>query len=88
MGLWNNTESVAVKTFKVGSMSDFLVEAQIMKKLRHEKIIQLYAACTKREPLYIVMEPTVSENSNRKMSYERRATRQSEKGVSGYQLEM
>ena len=56
MGLWNNTESVAVKTFKTGSMSDFLVEAQIMKKLRHKKIIQLYAACTKREPLYIVME--------------------------------
>ena len=56
MGLWNNTKTVAVKTFKAGSMSDFLAEAQIMKKLKHKNIIQLYAACTRREPLYIVME--------------------------------
>lgn len=57
-GLWNNTTSVAVKTLKIGTMSveDFLSEAQIMKKLRHEKLIQLYAVCTQEEPIYIVTE--------------------------------
>ncbi|KOB74333.1 SRC protein, partial [Operophtera brumata] len=44
-GLWNNTTPVAVKTLKSGTMDpkDFLAEAQIMKKLRHSKLIQLYA---------------------------------------------
>ena len=57
-GLWNNTTPVAVKTLKVGTMSadEFLQEASIMKKLRHAKLIQLYAACTKEEPIYIVTE--------------------------------
>lgn len=35
---------------------DFLAEAQIMKKLRHGKLIQLYAVCTEDEPIYIVTE--------------------------------
>jgi len=35
---------------------DFLAEAQIMKKLRHPKLIQLYAVCTLDEPIYIVTE--------------------------------
>lgn len=35
---------------------DFLQEAQIMKKLRHSKLIQLYAVCTQDEPIYIVTE--------------------------------
>ena len=35
---------------------DFLAEAQIMKKLRHLKLIQLYAVCTQDEPIYIVTE--------------------------------
>jgi len=35
---------------------DFLAEAQIMKKLRHMKLIQLYAVCTQDEPIYIVTE--------------------------------
>ena len=35
---------------------DFLAEAQIMKKLRHRKLIQLYAVCTQDEPIYIVTE--------------------------------
>lgn len=56
-GLWNTTP-VAIKTLKPGSMSpkDFLTEAQIMKKLRHPKLIQLYAVCTLEEPIYIVTE--------------------------------
>ena len=35
---------------------DFLAEAQIMKKLRHPKLIQLYAVCTQDEPIYIITE--------------------------------
>ncbi|KAK2173446.1 hypothetical protein NP493_873g01016 [Ridgeia piscesae] len=57
-GLWNNTTPVAIKTLKPGTMDpkDFLAEAQIMKKLRHQKLIQLYAVCTQDEPIYIVTE--------------------------------
>merc|ERR1712241_1659023 len=35
---------------------DFLTEAQIMKKLRHPKLIQLYAVCTLEEPIFIITE--------------------------------
>ncbi|XP_004648274.1 tyrosine-protein kinase FRK, partial [Octodon degus] len=57
-GLWNNTTPVAVKTLKPGSMDpkDFLREAQIMKNLRHPKLIQLYAVCTLEDPIYIITE--------------------------------
>lgn len=36
--------------------ADFLREAQIMKTLRHPKLIQLYAVCTMEEPIYIITE--------------------------------
>ena len=57
-GLWNNTTSVAVKTQKPGTVSpqEFLQEASLMKKLRHPKLVQLYAVCTKEEPIYIITE--------------------------------
>ncbi|XP_044305078.1 tyrosine-protein kinase FRK isoform X2 [Varanus komodoensis] len=57
-GLWNNTTPVAIKTLKPGSMDpkDFLREAQIMKSLRHPKLIQLYAVCTLEDPIYIITE--------------------------------
>uniref|UniRef100_W5NK23 Tyrosine-protein kinase n=2 Tax=Lepisosteus oculatus TaxID=7918 RepID=W5NK23_LEPOC len=57
-GRWNDTTPVAIKTLKPGSMhpQDFLREAQIMKKLRHPKLIQLYAVCTVKEPIYIITE--------------------------------
>ncbi|XP_061099102.1 tyrosine-protein kinase SRK2 [Conger conger] len=57
-GLWNGTTAVAVKTLKPGTMDplDFLREAQIMKTLRHPKLIQLYAVCTLQEPIYIITE--------------------------------
>ena len=56
--MWNNTTSVAVKTLKPKTMSalEFMQEAALMKKLRHQKLIQLYAVCTKEEPIYIVTE--------------------------------
>lgn len=58
MGVWNGTTEVAVKTLKPGTMAvdDFMQEATIMKKLRHPKLIQLYAVCTDSEPIYIVTE--------------------------------
>eukprot|EP00045_Choanoeca_perplexa_P007890 m.72484 g.72484 ORF g.72484 m.72484 type:complete len:499 (+) comp14266_c0_seq1:132-1628(+) len=57
-GRWNKSTEVAVKTLKPGSMSneEFLKEAAIMKRLRHPKLIQLYAVCTDGEPIYIVTE--------------------------------
>ncbi|KAK1894354.1 Tyrosine-protein kinase fyna, partial [Dissostichus eleginoides] len=57
MGTWNGTTKVAVKTLKPGTMSpeSFLEEAQIMKKLRHDKLVQLYAVVSE-EPIYIVTE--------------------------------
>uniref|UniRef100_A0A8C1KY39 Tyrosine-protein kinase n=1 Tax=Cyprinus carpio TaxID=7962 RepID=A0A8C1KY39_CYPCA len=57
MGTWNGTTRVAIKTLKTGTMSPeaFLQEAQVMKKLRHEKLVQLYAVVSE-EPIYIVTE--------------------------------
>lgn len=57
-GVWNGTIPVAVKTLKPGTMdpTDFLAEAQIMKKLRHAKLVQLYAVCTQEEPIFIITE--------------------------------
>lgn len=46
-----------MKTLKPGTMSPeaFLEEAQIMKRLRHDKLVQLYAVVSE-EPIYIVTE--------------------------------
>ncbi len=48
---------MAIKTLKPGTMSPeaFLQEAQIMKKLRHDKLVPLYAVVSE-EPIYIVTE--------------------------------
>ena len=58
MGLWNDTTEVAVKALKPGTMdaSEFLEEAALMKKFRHQNLVQLYAVCTKEEPIYIITE--------------------------------
>ncbi|XP_052776319.1 tyrosine-protein kinase SRK2-like isoform X2 [Mya arenaria] len=57
-GIWNNTTDVAIKTLKPGTMTAeaFLAEAQIMKQCRHDKLVRLYAVCSKEEPIYIVTE--------------------------------
>lgn len=59
-GKWNNKIDVAIKTMKAGTMSTqaFVDEANIMKKLRHDKLVQLYAVCTEPadQPIYIVTE--------------------------------
>ncbi|KAA0199583.1 Tyrosine-protein kinase FRK, partial [Fasciolopsis buskii] len=56
--VWNKTAIVAVKTLKPSSCdaADFLREAQIMKRLHHPNLIQLYAVCTQSEPFYLVTE--------------------------------
>lgn len=57
-GVWNNLTPVAIKSLKEGSMDkdQFLAEASIMKKLRHDKLIKLYAVVTLEEPILIVTE--------------------------------
>ena len=58
MGIWNNTTEVAVKALEPGTMnaSEFLEEAALMKKFRHQNLVQLYAVCTQEEPIYIITE--------------------------------
>ena len=58
MGMWNSTTKVAVRTVKPGTVevSIYLEEIALMKKLRHPKLIQLYAVCIKEEPIYIITE--------------------------------
>ena len=58
LGVWNVTTEIAVKTLKPGTIgtSEFLEEAALMKKLRHPNLMQLYAVCTKEEPIYIITE--------------------------------
>lgn len=55
---WFDWSKILIKSFLSGTMDpkDFLAEAQIMKKLRHSKLIQLYAVCTIEEPIYIITE--------------------------------
>lgn len=37
-------------------VKDFVAEAQVMKKIHHPNLLQLYAVCTLIEPIYIVTE--------------------------------
>lgn len=57
-GTYLGKTSVAVKTLKPETMTpaNFLAEAAIMKKCQHDKLVRLYAVCTKEEPIYIVTE--------------------------------
>ncbi|XP_072018048.1 tyrosine-protein kinase Yes-like isoform X2 [Amphiura filiformis] len=57
-GTWNSKVKVAVKTLKEGAMDPtaFLQEANIMKKMRHPKLVALLAVCSEGEPIYIVTE--------------------------------
>ncbi|XP_061106081.1 tyrosine-protein kinase BTK-like isoform X2 [Conger conger] len=57
-GRWQKHHDVAIKMIKEGSMSedDFIAEAKVMMKLRHENLVQLYGVCTKQRPIYIVTE--------------------------------
>ncbi|XP_010082537.1 PREDICTED: proto-oncogene tyrosine-protein kinase Src-like, partial [Pterocles gutturalis] len=56
MGTWNGTTRVAIKTLKPGTMSPeaFLQEAQVMKKLRHEKLVPVPPAASSPPPVGII----------------------------------
>ena len=58
-GVWNETVPVAVKIFRPQenvTMDNLLQTANLMLKLSHPNIIQIYAVCTKIEPIYIISE--------------------------------
>jgi serine/threonine protein kinase len=71
-GLWRKKHIVAVKTVKLLNIDqnksnindvryrEFLKELEIMKKLRHEKIVKLWCVCTQGEPIYLVTEYMVN----------------------------
>lgn len=58
LGKWRRQVPVAVKTLREGAMSqkEFLQEAAIMKRLRHRKIVALYAVCSRSKPILIITE--------------------------------
>jgi serine/threonine protein kinase len=67
-GLWRKRFTVAVKTLKINDQEkrnakkeeakkdEFRKELEIMKKLRHEKLVKLWCVCTIGEPIFIVTE--------------------------------
>ncbi|XP_020570205.1 tyrosine-protein kinase Blk [Oryzias latipes] len=61
MGYYKNTQKVAIKTLKEGTMEPeaFLQEANLMKQLQHDRLVRLHAVVTK-EPILIVTEYMVN----------------------------
>ncbi|KAF7665779.1 hypothetical protein LDENG_00133650 [Lucifuga dentata] len=57
MGFYKNSQKVAIKMLKEGTMEPeaFLQEANLMKQLQHERLVRLHAVVTK-EPILIVTE--------------------------------
>ncbi|XP_067097231.1 tyrosine-protein kinase Blk isoform X2 [Osmerus mordax] len=57
MGYYKDTQKVAIKTLKEGTMEPeaFLQEANLMKKLQHDRLVRLHAVVT-MEPILIVTE--------------------------------
>ena len=58
-GLLHATEYVAVKIRKSQAITklDFFQMVSLMKNLRHPKLVNLIAVCTKEEPIYVITEP-------------------------------
>ncbi|XP_033877371.3 tyrosine-protein kinase ITK/TSK-like [Acipenser ruthenus] len=59
LGYWRNVNhKVAIKMIREGAMSeeDFKEEAQVMTKLSHPKLVQLYGVCTQQAPMCLVFE--------------------------------
>ncbi|XP_051716639.1 tyrosine-protein kinase ITK/TSK [Ctenopharyngodon idella] len=56
-GSWHDRQ-VAVKSVREGFMSEeeFKEEAQVMMKLSHDKLVQLYGVVTQRSPIYLIFE--------------------------------
>uniref|UniRef100_A0A8C3F3L9 Tyrosine-protein kinase n=1 Tax=Chrysemys picta bellii TaxID=8478 RepID=A0A8C3F3L9_CHRPI len=58
LGYWLDQTKVAIKTIREGAMSeeDFIEEAQVMMKLSHPKLVQLYGVCMEQAPICLVFE--------------------------------
>ena len=63
-GLWNDTTSVTVTTARLDVIDTKRIhkEMEIMKQISHPNLIELYAVCTKGEPIYIITELTKHGN--------------------------
>ncbi|NP_001135853.2 src family kinase 5 [Strongylocentrotus purpuratus] len=61
-GIYDGKVEVAVKTLRAGTMSPeaFLAEANLMKELKHVKLVNLYGICSDEEPIYIITELMVN----------------------------
>ncbi|XP_682778.7 protein-tyrosine kinase 6 [Danio rerio] len=57
-GKWKGMVNVAIKILKNDSINhrEFMLETQILKKLRHKHLIALFAVCTSSSPFYIITE--------------------------------
>ena len=58
-GMWNGTTPIAVKILKpqqIITVDNFLQAANLLKKLHHQNIVQLYAVCSMEEPVYVITE--------------------------------
>ena len=58
-GVWNNATPVEIMKLKPNQnmlVENFLQSANLMKKLRHPKLVQLYALCSTEEPVLIITE--------------------------------
>lgn len=63
-GLWNDSISVTVTTAKLDVIDTKRIrkEMEILKQISHPNVIELYAVCTKGEPMYIITEMTKHGN--------------------------
>lgn len=68
-GYYKNNLKVAIKTLKEGTMEPkaFLEEANLMKQLKHDRLVRLHAVVTK-EPILIVTEFMVNGKKRSKRS--------------------
>ena len=58
-GTWNDNRPAAVKTLKPKqnmTVDEFFQPTNLMKELRHPKLVQLYGVCSKKEPVFIITE--------------------------------
>ena len=55
-------QKLLLKHYVKAASEAFLHEALIMHKLRHEKLVRLFAVCSKCEPIYIITELMANGN--------------------------
>jgi fyn-related kinase len=57
-GFWNMKTPTIFKTLEADAadVEQFLKEVEVMKKLVHPKLVQIYGLCTQNRPMFIVIE--------------------------------